>query len=215
MKLTKWLTAFGFLSLWPLTSLGQAAFLKDINGQIIFANKYTDVQGSPYLNDAWTVGSVTSLNDKVYSGLKVRFDAYAGELEYEDKGKPYRLTASQIKGFSMLNGVDTLRFVSVAAGPGNPFYQLLYDGPIKLLKQTKVNVMELQVYNSATKTKEFSKAEQYFAMKSDGSLHKLQRSRKALAALFPEKKDLIEKASRENNLSEEPGLINAFAVINQ
>ena len=198
----------------PLLSRAQATFLQDLNGQVIFSSKYTDVQGSPYFSDAWTVGSVVSLSNKTYAGLKVRFDAYAGELEYEEKGKPYRLAANQIRGFSMLAGGDTLRFTALPGSGPNPFFQVLYDGATQLLKQTRISLTEVQLYNSASPTKEFSRSEQYFVRKADGSLHKLTRSRKALVALFPEQKEAVEKATRGVDLTDEAALVDVFARLN-
>jgi len=198
----------------PLLSRAQATFLQDLNGQVIFSSKYTDVQGSPYFSDAWTVGSVVSLSNKTYAGLKVRFDAYAGELEYEEKGKPYRLAANQIRGFSMLAGGDTLRFTALPGSGPNPFFQVLYDGATQLLKQTRISLTEVQLYNSASPTKEFSRSVQYFVRKADGSLHKLTRSRKALVALFPEQKEAVEKATRGVDLTDEAALVDVFARLN-
>ncbi|GAB3264755.1 hypothetical protein GCM10027347_32030 [Larkinella harenae] len=190
----------------------QGVFLTDVNGQIIRANKYVDVQGSPYLNEAWKEGTVTAANSKSYPNLKVRYDVYAGELEYMQNNQPYRLSPAAMKEFRIVdNGEMIFRngFAAVNNNTPTTFYQVLVDGPTKLLKQMKINIMENKPFNSATVTKEFQKQDYYFIAKADGSLQRIQKNKKSVLAALADQKDRVEKLIKEQdlNLSNEASLI--------
>ncbi|MGA0557736.1 hypothetical protein ACO2Q8_13860 [Larkinella sp. VNQ87] len=204
----------GGLLLLALTTLCQAqgVFLTDVNGQIIRANKYVDVQGSPYLNEAWKEGAVTAANSKSYPNLKVRYDIYAGELEYQQKDQTYRLSPAAMKEFRIMDGNEMVfrnGFAAVNNNTPSTFYQVLVDGPTKLLKQFKINLVENKPFNSATVTKEFQKQEFYFIAKPDGSMQRIQKNKKSVLAALSDQKDRVEKLIKEQdlNLSSENNLI--------
>ncbi|WP_234736964.1 hypothetical protein [Tellurirhabdus bombi] len=194
-------------------------YMTDINGQVLRENKYVDVQGSPYLDEAWKPGLLISSKGKAYPNSQVRFDAYGGEVEYQQNEKTFRMNPRELREFKILSGSDTLRFKNgFAATNGNTpatYYQVLYDGSVKLLKQLKISMNESKAYNSATTTKTFAKQELYFINKSDGSLRRIQRNRKSVLSAFPDKKSELEKASKEFNASDEAGLVNLIAVADQ
>ncbi|RRB04248.1 hypothetical protein [Larkinella rosea] len=193
-------------------SRAQGVFLTDVNGQVLRANKYVDVQGSPYLDEAWKVGAVTAANNKSYPNLKVRYDVYAGELEYMQNNQPYRLSPAAIKEFRITGDNELVfrnGFAAVNTNTPTTFYQVLVDGPTKLLKQLKVNINENKPFNSATTTREFQKQEIYFIAKPDGTLQKIQKNKKSVLAALPEQKDRVEKLIKEQdlNLNDETNLI--------
>lgn len=197
--------------IWSLLALGltasasaQGVFLTDVNGQVIRANKYVDIQGSPYLNDEWKEGTVTAANNKSYPNLKVRYDVYAGELEYMQNNQPYRLSPEAMKEFRIVdNGEMVFRngFAPTNNNTQTTFYQVLVDGPTKLLKQLKINMMENKPFNSATVTKEFQKQEYYFVAKPDGSVQRIQKNKKSVLAALADQKDRLEKLIKEQNLN--------------
>lgn len=193
-------------------SQAQTVFLTDVNGQVLRSNKYVDIQGSPYLNEAWKEGTVRTVADKSYPNLKVRYDVYAGELEYMQNNQTYRLNPGAMKEFRIIDSGEMLfrnGFAAVNNNTPTTFYQVLVDGPAKLLKQFKVNIFENKPFNSATVTKEFQKQEFYFVAKPDGTVQRIQKNKKSVLAALADQKDRIEKVIKEQdlNLSEENGLI--------
>jgi hypothetical protein len=200
-------------------SRAQGVFLTDVNGQVLRANKYVDVQGSPYLNEAWKVGAVTAANSKSYPNLKVRYDVFAGELEYQQNNQTYKLSPSAIKEFKITDNDEMVfrnGFAAVNNNTPTTFYQVLVDGPTKLLKHFKVNIIENKPFNSATTTKEFQKQEQYFIAKPDGTIQRIQKNKKSVLAALPEEKDRLEKLIKEQdlNLNDESNLIALLLGVN-
>ncbi|GAB3317419.1 hypothetical protein GCM10027299_08720 [Larkinella ripae] len=205
--------------IWGLLAFGlatqthaQGVFLTDVNGQVIRANKYVDVQGSPYLNEAWKQGTVMAANSKAYPNLNVRYDVYAGELEYQQNNQTYRLSRDAMKEFRIMDGNELIfrnGFAAVNNNTPKTFYQVLVDGSTKLLKQHKVNMSENKPFNSATVTKEFQKQEFYFIAKPDGTLQRIQKNKKSVLGALADDKDRLEKLIKEQdlNLSDENSLI--------
>jgi|GEM_PF-4735584 len=189
-----------------LAQSGQAQqFLTDLNGQVLRENKYVDTQGSPYYAPEFQNGLITSVKGKTYANLRVRYDVYAGELEYLQNNQPYRLKAGDIQSFGLVQNGDTLRFRSgMAPTSGNEaapaFVQVLYDGQTKLYKQPKVVLQETKPYNSPTTIREFRRQDELFVQKPDGTLHKIQRTRKSLLSTFPAQRDKLDKIIRDKGL---------------
>ncbi|WP_128548333.1 hypothetical protein [Larkinella soli] len=197
----------------------QAAFLTDANGQVLVENKYVNIQGSPYLDEAWKNGALTTATNRSYDKLKIRFDTYAGELEYLQNGQTYRLNPENVKEFRIADGNELVfrnGFAATGSNTPNTFYQVLVDGPTKLLKQYKVNLMESKAYNSATGNREFQKQDWYFVAKPDGSVQRIQKTKKSVLAAFPEQKDRVEKLMKEKDISlnEESGLSALVTAVN-
>ena len=200
-------------------SKAQGVFLTDVNGQVLRANKYVDVQGSPYLNEAWKEGTVTAANSKSYPNLKVRYDVFAGELEYQQNNQTYRLSPAAVKEFKVIDNDEMLfrnGFAAVNNNTPTTFYQVLVDGPTKLLKHFKVNIVENKPFNSATTTKEFQKQEQYFIAKPDGTVQRIQKNKKSVLTALADQKDRAEKLIKEQelNLNEESNLISLLESMN-
>ncbi|MFD1144966.1 hypothetical protein ACFQ4C_27805 [Larkinella insperata] len=193
-------------------SQAQGVFLTDVNGQVLRATKYVDVQGSPYLNEAWKEGTVTAANNKSYPNLKLRYDVYGGELEYMQNNQTYRLSPGALKEFRIIDSGEMVfrnGFAAVNNNTPTTFYQILVDGPAKLLKQYKVNMTENKPFNSATVTKEFQKQELYFVVKPDGTVQRIQKNKKSVLAALSDQKDRLETAIKEKdlNLGDENGLM--------
>ncbi|WP_146624419.1 hypothetical protein [Larkinella arboricola] len=190
----------------------QGVFLTDVNGQVLQATKYVDVQGSPYLNEAWKEGTVMAATNKLYPNLKLRYDVYGAELEYQQNNQTYRLSPGAMKEFRIIDSGEMIfrnGFAAVNNNTPTTFYQVLVDGPAKLLKQFKVNMIENKPFNSATVTKEFQKQELYFVAKPDGTVQRIQKNKKSVLAALSDQKDRLEKVIKEQdlNLNDETGLI--------
>lgn len=128
------------LILATIAAHAQGMFIQDINGRPIFENGYTEIEGSPYLKDEWSRGNVKAKhNGKTYELAKMRYDTYKDELEYEENQKSYRFS-SEITEFTTTSGVFRNNFPAYESLSGRNFYQVLYDGKVKLLKRTVTKI---------------------------------------------------------------------------
>lgn len=155
-----------------LMTSAQAQFMYDINGRVVSEIQYTDVEGTPYLVEDWYTGSVTMANGgKVVDGIKMRYDAYKDEVEYEKDGKMYRL-GPEISGFAIPTGKDLFIFRNGFPVAGNQnqksFYRVLHDGNTKLLKRYEMRMREERPYNSATTIKSFDMGNELYVLRTAG-----------------------------------------------
>lgn len=183
----------------------QAQFMQDINGRVVTEVTYTDVEGSPYLFDDWNTGIVKAVeNDKVFDGLKMRYDAYKDEVEYEKDGKTYRL-GPEITAFTLPTG-DALYqfrrgFPAVGDQTANSFYRVLSDGNTKVLKRYEMKMREEKPYNSATVTKRFDLDEQLYVLKN-GTMYPVKTNdKKGIMKLVSDEKNLMNYVIKEEQLS--------------
>ncbi|AEI48701.1 hypothetical protein Runsl_2289 [Runella slithyformis DSM 19594] len=174
-------------------------FLQDINGRPMFEGGYTEIEGSPYLNDAWSRGSVKAKNNgKTYELAKMRYDLYKDELEYEENQKPYRFS-KEITEFSTNDGVFRSGFPAIDPLTDRNFYQVLYDGNVKLLKHTSVRIQTEKLYGSATQTKRFMKDEALYLFKN-GAITRLKKDKKTLLEALGDKQAELETFIKEQKL---------------
>jgi hypothetical protein len=189
----------GGLILLTLSTYAQSMFLQDINGRPIFEGGYTEIEGSPYLNDVWSRGSVKAKNNgKTYELAKMRYDLYKDELEYEENQKPYRFS-KEITEFSTNDGVFRSGFPAIEPMTDRNFYQVLYDGNVKLLKRTTVRIQTEKLYSSATQTKRFIKDDALYLFKN-GTMTRLKKDKKALLEALGDKQAELETFIKEEKL---------------
>jgi hypothetical protein len=182
-----------------------AQYMSDVNGRIVSEYSYTDTDGSPYLlNDQWITGTIRTANDKVIDGVKMKYDIYKDELEYENEGKLYRLGAKEIVEFVMPTG-DALYifrrgFPAVEDQSTSSFYRVLYDGNTKVLKRFETKMRKEKQYNSATAVNRFVPSETLYVLK-DGKMHPIKKGdRKKLLSLLSDKRSLMEYNIKEQQL---------------
>lgn len=187
-----------------LISTAQAQFMYDINGRVVSEMSYTDVEGTPYFTEGWNTGLVNPVKGNPVDGVKMRYDAYKDELEYEKDGKLYRL-GPEIKEFSFMTADEKYIFRNGFPLVDNQipasFYRVLHDGTTKLLKRYEMKMREERQYNSATTTKRFFMAEELFVLK-DGTMTALKKNdKKTLLSLLADEKKLMEFAIKEQELN--------------
>ena len=188
-----------------LIASAQAQFMQDINGRVVTEVTYTDVEGSPYLFEDWNTGIMKAVqNDKVFDGLKMRYDAYKDEVEYEKDGKMYRL-GPEITAFTLPTG-DALYefrrgFPAVGSQTENSFYRVLSDGNTKVLKRYAMKMREEKPYNSATVTKRFDLDEQLYVLKN-GTMYPVKTNdKKGIMKLVSDEKNLMNYVIKEEQLN--------------
>ncbi len=187
------------LILATLATQAQSMFIQDINGRPIFENGYTEIEGSPYLNDAWSRGTVKAKhNGKTYELAKMRYDLYKDELEYEENQKPYRF-GNEITEFVTNDGIFRNGFPVTESLTARTFYQVLYDGNVKLLKRNTVRIQTEKLYSSATQTKRFMKEDALFLFKN-GTVTRLKKDKKALLEALGDKQADLEAFIKDQKL---------------
>ena len=103
---------------------------------------YDQIKGNPYYFEDFKPARVVMNNGETYLA-KLRFDLYAGEMEYESNGKSYWVGDQEEIRYIVI-GEDTFVFTGGDGRKKSSWYQLLADGRYRLLARHSVLFNEAQ-----------------------------------------------------------------------
>ncbi|QKJ28957.1 hypothetical protein HQ865_04045 [Mucilaginibacter mali] len=170
----------------------QGNMVTDINGRPYRTKAYDDIEGSPYLYDAWMPGTVKMNYGSVYTNISLKLNEQEGKLYFKGKNDEVLEFVDPVTEFT-LNG---MHFIAEAG----TFYQVLADGSTKLLKQPVKEIQETKTYGSAVASKTFIAADKYFVM-SNGKLTAVKKDKKAILAALAGKQAEVEAYMKKESLN--------------
>ena len=193
------LTLMGLLL--ALCANAQNKFVNKADGQPMYATRYAEVEGTPYWDDNFVKSEAKSIqNGKWYSYEKARFDCYKNELEYEQSANRFMyLGHEQISEFRLNGVVFRCGFPAINEWSNRHFYQVLYDGEVKLLKHIHNRVVTEAIFGNVTKLSKFEREEQYYVFKQ-GEMKRLKRKKGSVLEALAEKQDALLQYAKSNNL---------------
>lgn len=171
--------------------IANAQYLHDLQGKPLSEMSYTDVVGTPYLYDGWTKGTVELVNGTFYKDLDLKFSLLKDELFFKNTKDDAMLAfVLPVKSFLFEVGAQKNLyrngFPEVDNFNKTAYYQVLFDGNLKLLFKSYKTISEIKPYNSATTEKRFADNYSYYVLK-DGKMNKIRPSKKEFLELFKNK----------------------------
>ena len=183
-------------------------------------DKYTGIRGTPFLQDKWIHGTVTT-NLGVYTDLELKIDLYENAVFFNKQDEPFELidkilevilfpkwpdTVNKmvfVKGMSQ-GGIRTDQYVQVLVGTGNV---QLYRSDIK-------QVSEMSEINAGM-VKTFANNSRYYLKKGD-QFKFIKLSKEEIMPFFNDKDAAINGVITEKrlNLKKESDLILAVQAYN-
>jgi|LauGreDrversion4_2_1035121.scaffolds.fasta_scaffold02251_10 hypothetical protein len=208
-----------FTSLYNLAH-GQE-FIKDNQGRVISVQKYTDIQGTPFLVDTWTKAIVRLKSNGNFSNISVKYDLVEDQLLFRDvKSDQPMEFIDQVLEFKLIADDESWSifkkgFKASDGNTSNNFYQVLYDGGTQLLKRKVKKVIEDRPYSSAVTVKTFQEIETYYLAKANEPL-KIKKDKKQILTVLADHAAELEKYIQENklNVKEDEDLIKLIAYYN-
>ncbi|MDX9881927.1 MAG: hypothetical protein RBS73_07655 [Prolixibacteraceae bacterium] len=101
---------------------------------------YSSIQGSPFLNNEFVKGEVTSTSNTIVSDVPLRYNIYADEIEYEEKDKKtFYLDKSTVKNIKIGGSEFIYKAYLLNNKLGRSYFEVLLRGKATLLKQYRVN----------------------------------------------------------------------------
>lgn len=153
------------------------------DSQTLAIHGRTDItyDNSPYLpNEKWRSGYFVEANGKRFVIKEMRYDAFLERLEYREDGKLFT-PKKKIIEFGFDSGeVYQSQFVPFDKHDEETVFQVLYDGKTKVLKHTKLNMVDATPYYSATKVKHFNFFEMYYLVKTASDFVKSKKQDRKL-----------------------------------
>jgi hypothetical protein len=167
----------------------------------------------------WSQGNILLKNGEVISNRIIRYDGLADQLIVSAINENVKLAVERntIDGFDikMFNSDIILHYKRL---PVKSLFSSEYnDGFLQVLVSGKVSLYAFRRIQHVGSTNDLQKYYSYVIVKEDGySYHFLMYSRRYIASLFPEKKDIFKPQLRKqhNRIRDEQELIKAIELYN-
>ncbi|RIV18948.1 hypothetical protein DYU11_25955 [Fibrisoma montanum] len=159
------------------------------------------ITGHPYfLTDSTQTGYI-QYNGVRYRNVPMRHDIVRGEvlIDQVDSLFRIRLHSERIDSFS-LGPHQFVRLVAdslSSSGIRTGFYQVLYDGSVRLLAK-RVKTIREDISSGKYKAN-FEENTRFFAEKKDGTYHEI-KTQQSLFGLFPEQEKTLRRYLRTNGI---------------
>lgn len=136
---------------------------------IVFNNAYDGIKGTPYLSDVWYTGSIVMLSNIVFDRIEMKYDMLENNVLIKDRtGKQILPTYGSVKSFYYTDN-DSIEhnFLSLAPTYGKPlidyngFYELLYDGDMKLLVKREKYLKHIDSKGAYSSNKSYDEFREY------------------------------------------------------
>ena len=200
---------FGQISIARAQINGAGGLATDVNGRVLRPSKMTFEDGSPYLNNSFMKAVVNSNGDKLFTFEKARFNLMESQLEHEFNGQTYAIT-DEIKEFQIESKDEEGRlvtkkfrrnFADYEAFNAKTFYELLFDGKVKLLMKTSVRMSAHPKALSTQIEQSYFQNDSYFIVDKTGKLTLFVKGKTDVIALISSQKEQLTAFVKKEKLS--------------
>jgi hypothetical protein len=206
------------------SSRAKAQFIQDYQGNPVQSMSYVDVQGFPFIFEQWNQGIVRLNNGKSYSNVQLKYDLVSDEVFFKDlKTDQVLKFVDQVLEFKLIPAGQAAEqalifrngFLSNEGISPKAYYQVLFDGGVKLLKRKIKKVVEIKPFNSASSTKIFEEIESYYISKENKTI-KIRKDKKQILSELADHSEDLEKFIKieKLNIKLEADLIKLIAYYN-
>lgn len=170
--------------------------LPDIQGKPLIERAYSDVSGTVFLFDDWLKGTVEQGNKISYKDVDLKYNTYNDELFFKNPKDGSMLSfVIPVTAFSLaVNGkIEIYRngFPEIDNFNTKSYYQVIFDGGIKLLFKSYKTLIQVKPYNSTTTEKKFIDNSVYYVLNGN-VMTKFKPSRKDFLEIFNSKSNEID-----------------------
>lgn len=186
--------------------------------------KPSDIQGSPFTTEDWSLGNVIFRNGKMAKDVPLLFSTYRNMLLFKQGAEMFEF-ADPVKEFTIRekkNDQEVIAlyrsgFPSINSNRVETFYQVLADGPYQLLDYRTKTVKKFRPTYSEPEVKQFEDKSYLYAFVPRGQIIKLNRADKDLVKALPEQEAAIQKiiADQKLRVSDREDLIKLFQALNE
>jgi hypothetical protein len=176
-----------------------------------FDNRYEGLQGTPYFSPVWANGRIELTDDRRYTNVPIKFDAYRQHLILR---RPAMNDDSIVVDWATVrqfeldspNGQPYVfrRYPAIKTGGSavrDDYFMVLYDGKTTLLKHIAKTFRAANFkdpYSPDERHDSFADQIDYYLLRPDQTLVKIKKSLKSLAeALEPRQAEVKAFAARE------------------
>ncbi|WP_299821982.1 hypothetical protein [uncultured Pontibacter sp.] len=174
-----------------------------------FDNRYEGVKGSPYFFQNWGDAVITSVDNKVYASVPLKYNALENTLVYQNnKGVIYVLAATIVDRFTLKDSLGlasyTFKKLDAPAKTPDQFYLVLHEGPkILLAMRQDKHILKADFkggYSAGRPYDEIVTQNVYYLHKPGKTAEKVKLSKKQLLEAIADQKEAVSHFIKENNI---------------
>lgn len=152
-------------------------------------NVYNVLEGSPYSSIEFQDGSILPFlpNSKWISGYKLRYNSYANQLEFKELNVIKKVLPTDIKAFKIGEAIYESGFPAIDKLNNNSFYNVLFDGKAKLLKNSTTLLQEVKTADDVKQGDKFTTYDYYYLFENE-EIKKFFTTKKAFLKVIPSAK---------------------------
>jgi len=179
--------------------------LADLQGKPLTESKYSDITGTVFLFDDWLKGSVEQGAKISYKDVDLKYNTYSDELFFKNPKDGAMLSfVLPATAFSLtVNGkIDIYRngFPEIDNFTTKSYYQVIFDGGIKLLFKSYKTLSQIKPYNSTITEKKFVDNFAYYVFK-DNLMTKFKPSKNAFLEILSSKSSEIDAFIKKEKIN--------------
>jgi hypothetical protein len=180
-------------------------FNKIIDGSYLRLNlKISDVQGTPYLNEKYESGKITTTQDTVYENIALRYNAFTDDLEFKQGENVFNVAFKTIVKKAEFGGKTfSCRSFSEHGTTRDGFFKLVTEGKASLLARFTIKFLDREDAKAFSdyQPARFEDVEKTYFISVDSAPAQMIINKKSLPALFGAKKGEMEQYISKNKLS--------------
>lgn len=228
MKLLSFLLSFTLLYICSYAQKSDAYYVDvyDNSGKRIDANKYANIHGSPFLYDAWGVGSVVLNNHDEHTNMPLQFNIENNTL-YFKKGNDPLAFADRVTSFK-ITYTDSAKnewqvffksgYPDGRGYPTNFLYEVMADGDsVQYLKYLRNHLEQRVRYGNDPEQVYVTTEELWLFDAKTKRMFKINKNEKSIAKALPDYAQLIHQFATANNykLDSDKEIIELVANLNK
>ena len=180
-------------------------FNKIIDGSYLRLNlKISDVQGTPYLNEKYESGKITTVQDTVYENIELRYNAFTDDLEFKQGENVFNVAYKTIVKKAEFGG-NTFSCKSFIEHDitRDGFFRILVEGKATLMARFTIKFLDREDAKAFSdyQPARFEDVEKTYFIAIDGAPAQMIINKKTLPAMFGAKKGEMEQYIAKNKLS--------------
>lgn len=216
MKVLFYLSIFFY----PIINYSQAVVghssypeIQELNQKMrVKAFEYTGVVGTPFYEEDWMWGTLTTFKNKRFDSLQLKFDVFNDELNYKRAltNDSIILDGNLIQAFTLYNDqglhnfVNLIHPVQVDKKSNIGFFKILYQGNFLLLKKIRkmlVYAKQTGAYSSGQNFDQFKKMpDLYYILFEGDTLKSVKLNQKSLVNVLNLNKNQVKEIVAEKKL---------------
>lgn len=182
-----------------------------------------NMDGSPFYDTSFCIGSIQLPNGKIYNGIKLKLNLEEQKILFEvGDGKAFILSVPVARvelgcNNSMQPVVFRSGFTPIDKQNERSLYQVLDSGKVLLLKHTEIRFKDSKAYSSNDMTRSYRQLPSYYLWMPGKDLVKIPSNENDLVALLSDQQKLLNDAIYKEKLKlrKEADLIKIIALYNR